>query len=120
MAVVDHFKNATDATLYPAGTVIYEVGDPDNVMYAVQAGEVDILFNGQVLETVGPGGILGEKSLIDDNPHTTSAIAKTDARIVLVPEDRFLFLVHETPTFAIQVMRVMASRTRAIMMRTLG
>ena len=34
--------------------------------------------------------------------------ARTAARIVRIDQKRFTFLVHEHPTFALQVMRVMA------------
>lgn len=112
---LEHFLNSSDYKEYAAGQVIFRVGDPDSVMYGVKAGEIEIFFNDRLLETVGPGGILGEKSLVDDYPHTTTAIAKTDCQLVLVDEDKFLFLVHETPTFAIKVMRIMAARTRAVM-----
>ncbi|MEL7434616.1 MAG: cyclic nucleotide-binding domain-containing protein [Chloroflexota bacterium] len=109
---VSFFRRSTDTVQYKAGDVIYSAGNDDDKMYAVQSGAVDIVFNGQVIETVIADGIFGEKSLIDDQPHTTTAIAKEDSVIVPVDETKFLFLVHETPTFALQVMRVMASRLR--------
>jgi len=109
---ISFFRNSTETTTYRAGETIYRAGSDDDKMYAVQSGEVDIYFNGQVIETVSEDAIFGEKSLIDDEPHTTTAVAKTDAVIVPVNEQKFLFLVHETPTFALQVMRVMAARLR--------
>lgn len=113
--IIKHFEHSDEFVTYQAGDTIFNVGDPDDKMYAVKSGEVDIMFNGSVFETVGPGGILGEKSILDDKPHTTTAVAKTGCEIVAVDEKRFLFLVHETPTFALQVMRVMAERTRKMM-----
>lgn len=115
MAQVEFFRGTTEFEAYQAGEQIYQIGDPDNVMYYVKAGEVDLMFNGVVLETVTKGDIFGEKSLIDDNPHTTSALAKTDCQIVQINEEKFLFLVHETPTFALTVMRTMTRRTRKVM-----
>lgn len=120
MPQIDYFKHVKDAVSYNAGEIIFKVGDPDDLLYAVQEGEVDIYFNGAVIETVSVGGIMGEKSIIDDSPHTTTAIARTDCKIVKVDEQRFLFLVQETPTFATQVMRVMARRTREMMLRAIG
>ena len=115
MAEVEFFRDTDEYKSYSAGDQIYVVGDPDNVLYYVIDGEVNLMFAGHVLETVGKGGIFGEKSLIEENPHTTSATAKTDCRIVKVDERKFLFMVHETPTFALTVMRTMSRRTRKVM-----
>jgi CRP-like cAMP-binding protein len=65
-----------------------------------------------VVEEVGPGGILGEMALIDTEPRSATATARTDSRVVRVDQKQFTFLVHEHPTFALQVMRVMAGRLR--------
>jgi CRP-like cAMP-binding protein len=69
-------------------------------------------MNGVVLEAVGPGGILGELALIDASPRSATATATTTARVVPVDEERFTYLVNEHPTFALQVMSVMADRLR--------
>jgi CRP/FNR family transcriptional regulator, cyclic AMP receptor protein len=114
---VDYFRNSKDTVSVKAGETIFEAGQREERMYAVQAGEVDIYFNGQIVETVQADGIFGEKSLIDALPHTTTAVAKTDCVIVPVDEHKFLFLVHETPTFALQLMRVMAARLRNMTMK---
>jgi CRP-like cAMP-binding protein len=51
-------------------------------------------------------------ALIDDEPR--SGTARAVSRVVAVPVDRahFLFLVQEHPTFALQVMGIMAERLR--------
>jgi CRP/FNR family transcriptional regulator, cyclic AMP receptor protein len=120
MAIIDHFKSTKNFRTYNAGESIFDVGDPDDVMYGVKEGVVEIYFNGSLIETLGPGDIFGEKSLIDDQPHTTMAVAKTDCQVVEVNEERFLFLVHETPTFALQVMRSLTKRTRDMMRLTMS
>ena len=45
-------------------------------------------------------------------PRSATAITRTDAELVPIDEKRFLFLVQQTPFFALQVMRVMAERLR--------
>ena len=87
-------------------------------MYAVVEGEVDLDVHGTVVETVGEGGILGELALIDTEPRSATAIARTQAQIAAVDQSRFMFLVHEHPRFALQVMRVMAERLRNANTRT--
>ena len=65
-----------------------------------------------LIRTVGKGGLVGEMALIDDSPRSADAVARTDCLLTPVDERRFLFLVHETPMFALQVMTVMAERLR--------
>jgi CRP-like cAMP-binding protein len=88
---------------YAAGEVIFATGDK---------GEVVIERGGQVMETLGPGGIFGEMALIDGSPRSATARAKADCVVAPINEKSFLFLVHETPFFAIAVMRTLAERLR--------
>jgi CRP-like cAMP-binding protein len=107
------FRKSTDTEFYPAGEVIFTEGENGEVMYVVQEGEVDIIVAGKLIETVGPGGIVGEMALIDANPRSATAIARADAKIVAIDEKRFSFMVEETPNFALRVMQIMAERLRA-------
>jgi CRP/FNR family transcriptional regulator, cyclic AMP receptor protein len=52
-------------------------------------------------------------ALIDNAPCSATAIAASDAKLVAVSEKQFLFLISNTPYFALNVMRVMARRLRA-------
>jgi CRP/FNR family transcriptional regulator, cyclic AMP receptor protein len=118
--MLDHFRNATETKTFAPGEIVFEVGTSERHMYAVRDGEIEIYFNEVLVETVGPGGFVGEKSLIDGQPHTTTAIAKTDVTVAVIDETKFLFLVHETPLFALQVMRVQAQRIRRLMQIAIG
>ena len=103
---------ADDFEGFSAGQHIFTAGQPGDTMYVVKEGEVEVLVNGKVVDTLGPGGILGEMALIDKQPRSATAVAKTDCKLVSVDEQRFQRLVKQTPHFAIQVMRVMAQRLR--------
>ena len=52
-------------------------------------------------------------ALIDNAPRSATAIAADDTKLVPVSEKQFLFLISNTPYFALNVMRVMARRLRA-------
>ena len=104
-------KNAAD---YPAGTVIFSDGDFSSEMYVVLEGQVDIVAQGIVLETVNPGGMFGEMALIDASPRSASAVTRSDCRLVPVNQQRFQFLIQQTPFFALEVMRILADRLRRV------
>jgi CRP/FNR family transcriptional regulator, cyclic AMP receptor protein len=62
---------------------------------------------------VGPDETFGEMALIDSAPRTATAVATEDSVLAVIDRRRFLFLVGETPTFALQVMSSLAEKLRA-------
>lgn len=112
MATIDIFKHEENTVSFSAGEVIFKEGEAGDKMYVVQAGEVDISCNGKLLDSVGPGGVLGEMALVDSSARSASATAKTHCELVMLDEDAFKRHVHRTPYFAVQVMRVLAYRLR--------
>jgi CRP-like cAMP-binding protein len=106
-----HEKN--NLAYFEAGEVVIRVGDQGDCMYVVQEGQLDVIAgDGMVIESVGPGGIVGEMALVDNAPRSATVVAKTDSRVVPVNQDQFMAHVHRTPFFALQVMRIMADRMR--------
>jgi CRP/FNR family transcriptional regulator, cyclic AMP receptor protein len=98
---------------FKAGDVIFRQGDPAQELFIIQSGEVEIRLGNRVLETLPQFGIFGEMAPIDNAPRSATAIAASDVKLVLVSEKQFLFLISNTPYFALNVMRVMARRLRA-------
>jgi CRP-like cAMP-binding protein len=98
---------------FKAGDVIFREGEPAQELFIVQSGEVEIRLGNRLLETLPQYSIFGEMALIDNAPRSATAIAATDVRLVAANEKQFLFLISNTPYFALNVMRVMARRLRA-------
>ena len=99
---------------FDVGEVIFSDGDGGDYMFLVRSGSVEIIRNGAVVETVGPGGIFGEMALIDGSPRSATAQVKQACHLVAIPEKGFLFMVHETPYFALDVMRTLSERLRVM------
>jgi CRP/FNR family transcriptional regulator, cyclic AMP receptor protein len=112
MVEINIFRHSREAVAVEVGEVLFREGERGDVMYAVVEGLVELSRAGRVVEEVGPGGILGELALIDTAPRSATAIARTQSRVVRVDQRHFTFLVQEHPTFALQVMTVMAERLR--------
>jgi len=83
-------------------------------MYVLVYGEARILIGGREIERLRPGAVVGEMSLVDHEPHSATVEAVTDCEFACVDERRFNFLVTETPGFALELMRIMAHRLRAM------
>jgi CRP-like cAMP-binding protein len=111
MSEINMFRHSPAETV-PAGEVLFGEGQAGDVMFAVIEGQVELTHRGAVIEKIGPGGIVGEMALIDEAPRSATATAATETRVVRVDRDHFIYLVEEHPTFALQVMSVMADRLR--------
>ena len=98
---------------YKAGDVVFKEGDPAQELFIIQSGEVEIRLGNRVLETLPQYSIFGEMALADAAPRSATAVAASDVKLVPVSEKQFLFLISNTPHFALNVMRVMARRLRA-------
>jgi len=109
---INLFRNDSHPYAIAAGQVIFRDGDTGDVMFGVIEGEIAIVKHGTLVEIIGAGGIVGEMALIDHGPRSADAVARTDAKVALIDQDRFERLVSDHPTFALQVMRVMAERIR--------
>jgi CRP/FNR family transcriptional regulator, cyclic AMP receptor protein len=97
---------------FAQGEVIFRAGDAGDVMYAVREGQVSILIGEREVEIVGPKGLFGELALIDDEPRSATAVAKTPCQVVPIDRSRFEHLVERWPGFALSVMKLMADRIR--------
>jgi CRP-like cAMP-binding protein len=107
-----HIFLTQESKSYGAGEVIFERGDPADCMYVVAEGEVEISVAGNSVDVLGKEAIFGELSLISKEPRSATARARSDCRLVAIQEKRFLYLVQETPYFALAVMRTLAERLR--------
>jgi len=109
---INLFKHSTDFVAYAPGQIVFNAGDAGDSMYAVIEGEVEVVVNDKVVDTSGPGSIVGEMALLDASPRMATVRAKTECKLVPVNQKRFLYMVQEAPNFALQVMRIMAERLR--------
>lgn len=113
MISTEEFRKDPSRT-YKAGETVFREGDDGYVMYVVVDGSVKLSVTGRSIEKVGKGGVFGEMALIDSSPRSATAVAVTDCTLVSVTSERFKTLVQETPGFALEIMKIMASRLRSM------
>ena len=109
------FQRQPDLKIYAVGDVIFERGQRGDYMYGIVEGEVELVVDGRVVETIESGDVFGEGALIHpDGTRASTAKAKTDCKLAYLDPERFLFAVQETPMFALEVMRSYSHRLRRL------
>ena len=113
MIVSGVFRNAKETREVPAGSTVFEIGDPGDEMYGIIEGEVEVTTPDGLVRTFGPDYTFGEMAIVDSSPRSATVRATRDTKLAVIDRRTFLFLVHETPMFALQVMSSMAERLRS-------
>ena len=101
----------------PAGTLLFQAGQPGEAMYVVKRGEIELYIKdnaGQkiALATVGAGQVFGEMALLDHGPRTATARALEDSELLELDRESLLLLFKTTPTAALSLLAAVSHMTR--------
>lgn len=72
-----------DRTSVPAGRAVMTEGQRGLESAVVIVGEVEVVRDGQVVATLGPGDVVGELSLLDGIPRTADVRTSTDVELLV-------------------------------------
>lgn len=103
---------------YPPDTVLFREGDRGDKFYIVVDGGIEILkamdsANERLLAVRGTGEFIGEMSLLNrDGLRTASARTQGQTRVLEMSRANFDELLHQKPSIAYEMLRVLSSRLR--------
>ena len=99
---------------FPAGTVLFEEGQPGDYMYVVQTGEVEIRRQvgetERVLAVLPPGEFLGEMAILNGRPRSATAVVRVDSRLLVIEGKTFEAMMRARPEIAVRIIKSLATR----------
>jgi CRP-like cAMP-binding protein len=103
------------AKRYRAGASVFEVGDVADRLYFVVEGTVQLPEVGRTLQA---GQMFGEIAFFaPDRRRSSSARCLTPCQLMSIDEDTFRQLVYQNPDFGLEVVRLIAGRLSADVVR---
>ena len=81
----------------PAGQAVFRQGDPADRFYLIETGAADVIGDGHLVTTLGPGEGFGEIALLRRVPRTAMVRATADLELQALTCDRFLPVVTGYP-----------------------
>ena len=93
LPAVERLARGLEPVDVAAGGVVIRQGDVGDRYYVVESGDVEVVGNGRVVATLGPGEGFGEIALLRRTPRTATVVARSDVRLRALLSDRFLPVV---------------------------
>ncbi len=103
---------------FKQGDIIFREGDPGQVLYLVQSGQVRIYVNGldgsetSVILFGRPGDMFGELAVIDGLPRSATAVALDETLLYTISRQSFRLHMQRFPQLALNFMKELTHRVR--------
>ncbi len=102
--------NCKTSYIIKKGEPVFEEGENVNGIYCVKDGVCKLTklsANGkdQIVKLVKPGELLGQRSMISEEPANLSAVAMEDMEVCFIPKSEVLQFFNQNNQFSMNVMR---------------
>ena len=92
------------------GEAIFEEGEPTNGIYCIKDGvcklsKLSPTGKDQIVKFIRPGELLGQRSMISEEPANLSAVAVEDMEVCFIPKSEILGFFTQNNKFSLNVMK---------------
>ena len=115
----DNFNESELAALTSLGTILeldaHEIlateGAVGQQAVVIVTGSAQVMRDGDTIAEVGPGTILGESSLVTEQPRNASLVTTSPSKVVMLNRAGFDSFLEQCPRVAAEVNRLIAGRS---------
>ena len=116
---LDRLAGQAEFRTFRAGDIIIREGTMDDLLFVVVEGKVRVVTglgkkNEKTLLTLGPHSYFGEMALIDERSRSASVEAVVETRTIAIGKLDFQKEVRQNPELALDFLRTMSWRLRAM------
>ncbi len=101
---------------FPAGTSLFEEGEPCTGMFVIQKGKVRLFRRvGEkeiTIDVLEEGDFFGEMACLIGHPRSLNAVVEEDSRILVIQPEILESLFRSTSSMGLKVVESLASRLR--------
>ena len=96
-----------------AGEQVLEEGRFAFEFFAIADGAVDVLRDGDLVASLGPGEVFGELAALSHGRRNASVVATAPTTVVFIRAQDFRHFAEEMPELGARIRRVVAERAEA-------
>ncbi|SFS08834.1 Transmembrane secretion effector [Microbacterium sp. cf046] len=93
LPAIEQLARGLESVEVPAGDAVVTQGEIGDRYYVIESGEADVLGDGRIVATLGPGDGFGEIALLRRSRRTATVVARTSLLLRALSPDRFISAV---------------------------
>lgn len=101
-----------DEVTVDEGKVLAREGSKERELLIVVDGQATVRRNDRKIAQLSVGDVIGEMSLVDDEPRSATVTADSDMTLLVIASREFQPLLEDVPGMAKGIMKAMAKRLR--------
>jgi CRP-like cAMP-binding protein len=90
---IERLARGLEPVTVAAGQTVFEQGDLGDRFFVIESGQAEVVGDGRLVATLGPGEGFGEIALLRSVRRTASVRADSELRFHSLPSDHFLAVV---------------------------
>lgn len=111
---LDAVARVSDEVDSRPGETLMREGESGHEFVLVLDGKLKVERGGEVIDHVGPGGFVGEMSLLDGKPRSATIVTEEPSRLLLIHQQAFGSLLDTVPGLQRQLLIGLSSRIREL------
>jgi CRP-like cAMP-binding protein len=116
-AILDQIAAQTKLLTLEKGDLLARAGEASDSLFVIRRGWIKIVADGSggeevVLNQCGPGQLIGEMALIDQQPRSNTMAAISSAEVLEIKYEVVLAALNQHPLLALSFLRDMSDRLR--------
>ncbi|GAA4346558.1 MFS transporter [Angustibacter luteus] len=93
LPAIERLARGLEPVVVTVGRAVFEQGDIGDRYFVIESGEAEVIGDGHVVATLGPGEGFGEIALLRRTRRTATVRASTELRLQALGSDHFLSVV---------------------------
>lgn len=93
-----------------AGSTLVKQGEPGQEAMVVETGSGIVIRDDKEIDTIGPGDVFGEMSLIVRQPRNATIRATSDMRVLVMNAREFSSVLSQSPEVAVKILKTVVAR----------
>ena len=93
LPTIEQLARGLESVEVPAGSAVVTQGEIGDRYYVIESGEADVLGDGRIVATLGPGQGFGEIALLRSTRRTATVVARSSLMLRALGSERFISAV---------------------------